>query len=268
LIGTKITTWNKLIHGKGYMKINTSGIKWWDKYAQAFDLDTDPFDPKNKARKVELDAILKNFLITPEKDPNIVELGSGTGHFVLNFAKKNFTVTGIEISRESNKVLEKRAKKFGLTKKIKIMNNNLNKPIESLKDSFDAGYMISTYHCISQSEKQQLVVLKNFVKLIKKNGKILIMEPNPFNPLYYVFYPFVYDSNLKEGYNFINSSQGKLIKNLKNLGMKQITVYHHSFLPTSFINILGAVKDINAFLCKVPFVNNFSAFNIITAIKE
>lgn len=246
---------------------NRKAEEYWKTFSKRNDFP-DPFDKTNKARNVEWEKIYDTFDIKPSKNLNIVELGCGTGHFTLNFLKKGFSITGIDVVKDTLEVLKYRAKLYNLSNKLSVLENGLYSPIKNLQGKFDAAYMISTYHCISNDSDTQKRVLNNFVRLIKPGGKLFIMEPNPLNPLYYIFYPFVYKNNWREGYNIINSRKGLIIKHLKLMGIENIKVYHHSFLPTSFINKVEIVKEVNKFLCELPIIKNFSAFNIIIAIKN
>lgn len=247
--------------------INEEGTKWWDKQLKSYNFRKNPFNI-NRAGKVEYQAIFEKFNISPKQYPRLVELGCGDGRFVLNFAKKGYSVIGIDVSKNAVDVLKKRANYWKLSKRIQVIHNDLFNPIKELTESFDAGYVISTYHCISNNQEYQRRVVRNFSKLIKRGGKLFIMEPNPLNPLYYLAYPSIYKDNWREGFNIIHSSKGRLIALLKEIGMDNIEVFHHSFLPTSFVNYWSFVKYINKFLCSIPGIKNFSAFHLITASKK
>lgn len=243
---------------------------WWEKQYNNYKgylIESNPFE-KSKARKAEWDAIYNAFDISPVNFPKLVDFGCGAGHFTLNFLKKGFDVTGIDIEKVALEILKKRAQKYNLSKKLYLINNGLYAPISKLEGKFDAGYMIVTYHCISNDKMEQKKIFKNFVKLIRKGGKILIMEPNPLNILFYLFFIVYYKGNKKEGHNIINSKKEILVKLLKEAGASNIKIFRHSFLPTSFINRWGYVKNINNFLCSIPVVRDFAAFNIITAVKN
>lgn len=226
---------------------------WWGiryRNYRNYLIESNPFNKKSKARTTEWEAIYNGFNINPTRYPKLVDFGCGGGHFVLNFLKKGFEVTGIDLSDEALRILKKRAHKYKLSKKLHLLNNGLYTPIRELEGKFDAGCMIVTYHCISNKKEEQKKVFKNFTRLIRKNGKVLIMEPNPLNPLYYLFYLFVYKKNLQEGFSIINSRKEILVNLLKETGMSDMEISYHSFL------------------CKIPGIRNFSAFHIITAIKK
>lgn len=243
---------------------------WWKTQYISYEdylIGSNPFDKDSKPRTSEWEAIYNGFDVNPTSHPKLIDFGCGAGHFALNFLKKGFEVTGIDISKEALKILKKRAQKHNLSRKLHLLNNGLYVPIRELDGKFDAGYMIVTYYCIPK--KDQKKIFKNFIGLIRKGGKVLIMEANPLNPLFYLFLFFYYrGQNLQEGFNIINSRKEILVNLLKETGMKDIGVFRLSFLPTSFIKYWGFVKNINSFLCRIPIIRNFAAYNIITAVKK
>lgn len=246
---------------------NENARQWWKEHLK-FYKERDPFSKKNDARNAEWMAIYDAFEISPSTHPRLIELGPGTGRIALHFLKKGFDVTGVDISAEALAILQKRVKKYNLSKKFHSLQNGLYARVKELEGTFDAGYIIVTYHTISFNRKEQERVFKHFLGLIRKEGKVLIMEPNPLNLLFYILYLFIYKGNLREGFNIINSRKEILVDLLSKSGMHNIKIYHDSFLPRSFINHWAFIKNINQFLCSIWGVRNFSAYHIITAVKK
>lgn len=241
--------------------------KWWNvlyRKNRNYFIEANPF-AMSMARKTEWDAIYSAFNINLSHYKKIIDFGCGNGHFALNFLKKGYGITGIDLSENALDILRIRARKYTLSKRLHLVKSGLFLPIKKFQGLFDAGYMIVTYQCISRNNQKR--VFKNFVGLIKKGGKILIMEPNPLNPLFYLFYLKAYKNNLHEAANVVNSRKEILVDLFKEMGLNNIKVFHHSYLPTSLINRWSWIKNINQFLCSIPLVNNFSAFHIITATK-
>lgn len=246
---------------------STHARKWWKEHLKNYK-ESNPFSKKNDARNDEWTVIYETFKINLREYSRLVELGPGTGRIALNFLKKGFDVTGIDLSREALAIVKERTRKYNLSKRFHMLQSDLSFPINEFQETFDAGYIIVTYHTISFSKEEQKRVFKNFVGLIRRGGKILIMEPNPLNPLFYILYLFIYKGNLHEGLNIVNSRREILVSLLKESGMVDIRVYHDSFLPRSFINHWNFVKNINHLLCSVPVIRSFSAYHIITAFKK
>lgn len=252
-----------------FRESTTIARHWWKKlYRNHRDylVGSDPFK-KSEARKTEWDAIYQGFDISPSRYPTVVDFGCGGGHFALNFLKIGFEVTGIDVLTEALDIVRERARKYNLSKKLHLTRSGLFSPMKALEGKFDAGYMIVTYHCIPKS--QQRKIFTNFIRLVRNRGKVLVMEPNPLNPLFYLFYIFYYKGkNLQEGLNIINSRKDLLIRLFKEAGLTDIKVFRHSFLPTSYINRWSFVRNINSFLCRIPILNIFCAFHIVTGVKD
>lgn len=241
--------------------------KRWEMLYKTYYRESNPFDRKNKARRTEWETVYNAFAITPTRYPKLIDFGCGSGHFTLNFLKKGFEVTGMDVSKEGLRILKQRARTYNYSSKLHTIHNGLYAPLKNLERRFDAGCMIVTYHCISNIQEEQKRVFLNFTKLIKKKGKVLIMEPNPLNPLFYLYYTFFCKSNQEDGFNTRNSKKEIIIQLLKESGMSNIKISYHSFLPTFFINHWSFVKSINFFLCRIPVIRDFSAFYLITADK-
>jgi len=192
----------------------------WDSQYINYYREENPFDNKNKARVAEWEAVYSAFDIVPLRYPKLVDFGCGNGHFALNFLKRGFEVTGIDVSIEALKIFLNRLYKYKLSKNAHTFQSGLYKPLKELEGKFDAGYMIATYQFISSKREEQEEVFKNFLKLIRKGGKILIMEANPLNPLFYLYYLFFCRTNSEQGLNTVNSRKEIIIKLLMEKDMK------------------------------------------------
>lgn len=214
------------------------------------------------AREVEWNTIRKVFNIHPDIEKEIVDFACGTGYHAIRFLTEGFRVTGIDISQSSLDILKKRTVLIQKGDKLNTVVSDFSRPI--LLNRFDAGYLICSYHCLGFDLKARQLRLRNMIKMIKKGGKFFMMEPNPLNPLYYFFYPFVYKSNWREGYNIVNSRLSLLRNDLALSGAGDLCVYHYGLLPTFLINYWKQVENINIFLCSLPIVKRMSAFHFIS----
>jgi len=230
---------------------------YWDEFSKRNSVAL----KKNSARDVEWDSIREIFNILPEREKHIVDFACGTGYHAVRFLEEGFKVTGIDISRLSLEVLAKRADSIKKGDNLTTIRSDFTKI--ALPDNFDAGYLISSYHCLGSDLQKRQLMLRNMAKMIKKGGKIFIMEPNPLNPLYLFFYPFVYKNNWREGFNVVNSRIGILEKDLTRSGVKILVVAHYGFLPAFLINKIKYVKNINYFCSHLPILKLFSSFNMI-----
>lgn len=217
----------------------------------------------SKARDLEFEKFFKFFNLKNES--SVVELGSGYGKFVLGLLKRGHRVTGVDISRDSNKILRQIAKEKKLDKKLTLLCSDFSKP--PYHNKFDGAYCISTFHLLANEEKDRVKILANLVEAVKKNGAVVLIEPNPLNPFFYPFYLFSDQASWNIEKTFLKSSERNLRKIFKDLGLEDIKVSYFGFLPIRFINSFYPVYYINKFVNTVPLFNKLSSFIYIKARK-
>lgn len=243
-------------------KHTVENIQYYNKSADRYKkIDFLKFD---KAAEYQFTKIIEQLDLSKKK--SIIELGAGIGRHSLALAKMGHTVTAVDISQESLDLLMKHAKKNKLDKNMTIINNDFSKVV--VKNKYDIGLCISTYQVVSKKEEGRIKILSNFLKSLKSGGTLLLIEPNPFNPLlyfFYLFYPGVQRRNIR---SFLTSSPIRLKLMLEGLGMANIKIKYVGFLPLRFINKFSATIAVNEYINKMPFVNFFSAFSYITAVKK
>lgn len=235
-------------------------VQYYDRFARRFRnkhfLSLDP------AAQYEFDRVLGCLDLTKQK--SIIDLGCGVGRYSLGFARLGHWVTAVDISSKSLALVSSQAKRYTI-KAIRTLRHDFSSPKE--KNAYDIGICISTYHVISDSEEERIRVLANFIQSIKPGGMLLLVEPNPANPLFYLFYllyPGVQRENIR---SFLGSSPFRLQRILGSIGMKDIRIHYVGFLPLRWMKMVPAVRLINEILNRIPIINNFSAFSYITARK-
>lgn len=217
----------------------------------------------SKAGKLEFEKFFK-FLNLPEHS-DVIELGSGYGRFVLQLLKRQYSVTAVDISKESLDILYEQAKKNKIDKKLKLVRFDFSKPV--FESEYDGAYCISTFHLLADTEEKRIGIFSNLVKSVKDGGVVVVIEPNPLNPFYYPFYWLSNQVSWEIEKTFMESSEFNLKIIFKKLGLKSIEISYMGFFPNRFINKFGWVRFINDFVNKLPLLNKFSSFIYIKGIK-
>lgn len=105
----------------------------------------------------------------------IIEIGGGDGKQAFYFASQGASVTVIDISVESLKATEKLAQQQGVTLTTLQMDaEELQFPAES----FDLVYVNSLFMHVHQQK-----VLQEGARILKKGGKLVVVEPLQYAPL-------------------------------------------------------------------------------------
>lgn len=101
----------------------------------------------------------------------ILEIGTGKGHFALVLAKRGFRFTSIDISKQEQEIAMLNMQYFGLEKQVVLRiedAENLSFPDRS----FDTVFSINVFHHL----EKPLVVLDDIIRLLRPGGKIVLND--------------------------------------------------------------------------------------------
>jgi len=132
--------------------------------------------------------LLKN----TEKDTSttLLDVGCGDGATEFFFQQyfPHWKIDGIDVSSESIQVAQKR----NLSNATFQVYNSFTFPFED--NSFDRVFIAGVLHHIAFKQHDKLI--KEIYRVLKKNGKLLLYEHNPLNPLTrYLVNTCVFDKN-------------------------------------------------------------------------
>jgi SAM-dependent methyltransferase len=134
---------------------------------------------KKKNIKIFFDAILKNYI---SKNDKVLDYGCGPGIFSIKLSKFCKKVVGVDISKEFVSLAKKNYKLI-LKKNYLVKKNNFYK-IPFNNNSFDKILMVDVIHHLGEKKK----CLLEINRVLKKNGRLLIYEPNVINPLIFLMH--------------------------------------------------------------------------------
>lgn len=116
--------------------------------------------------------IKKNFF---NKRLKILEVGSSSGNNLRFFLEKKYTSYGIEINKEMVDLGKKNLLRLGYKIPKILIGNNCNIPFKN--NSFDCLVSINTIHYNYGDDI--LLALKEFKRVLKKNGVVIIETSGP-----------------------------------------------------------------------------------------
>lgn len=118
------------------------------------------------AKKLILEAGIK-------KGDRIFEVGCGLGRFTLNLAREGYNLTIFDSNRYYTKINKKTFKTFS---NVKIVDT-----ISNFGNQFDYVVGFNVLHHVDIPP-----FLQKMKTLLKNGGTMAFVEPNPYNPLYYL----------------------------------------------------------------------------------
>tara|TARA_B100001750_G_C15435881_1_gene560885 strand:- start:176 stop:802 length:627 start_codon:yes stop_codon:yes gene_type:complete len=115
----------------------------------------------------------KVFKDNRQESLSILELGCGTGNDAIWFAKKGFDVTAVDISERVINLAKEKSK--GISNIDYIIDDIFS---FSTEKKFDIIY---DRECIHNNQDELKVLFKKLNKILKDDGKIIILSGNPNN---------------------------------------------------------------------------------------
>ncbi len=187
-----------------------------------------------------------------KNNPNhILDVATGTGDFAIsNTQFTNAHVTGIDISEGMLEIGREKIKKRNLTERINLKLADCEQlPFKNDKfDAVTAGFGVRNFENIPKG-------LKEIYRVLKKNGSVVILEPNnpsifPLKQIYYIYFHFIVPligrviSEDKDAYTYLPNSVEEFNKtllsdNLSQVGFKEIKYTSLSF---GIVGLYTAIK--------------------------
>ncbi|MBI4854374.1 MAG: class I SAM-dependent methyltransferase [Acidobacteria bacterium] len=193
------------------------------------------------------------------KQDHILEIGCGMGRYTLLLAQENLKVEGLDLSS----VLLERLQNFNNNRfNISLHCSDISNPPRELIEKFDVivgFFMLHHLHDLNSS-------FTGISRLLKPNGRVVFLEPNPFNPLYYL--QILLTPNMTwEGDKGIVKMRPKLISQaMQNAGISDFAMSRFGFFPP-FIANSSLGMSLEPILERVPIWKAFLPFQLFRGKK-
>jgi ubiquinone/menaquinone biosynthesis C-methylase UbiE len=103
----------------------------------------------------------------------ILEIGTGKGHFALALAKRGHNFISIDISSQDQEIAMLNLRYYGLEKKA-VFKTEDAEHLSFLNQSFDVIFCVNVFHHL----KNPQMVLKEMIRLLRHSGKIILSDFN------------------------------------------------------------------------------------------
>jgi len=127
--------------------------------------------------KHQVDALARVANLRPGE--RVLDVGCGMGRYTLLLAERGYAIEGLDLSP----VLLQRLRVFnGGRFNIPLHSADVMKPPSELEARFDAVVGFFALHHMHNLE----LCFRGMAKLVRPGGRIVFLEPNAFNPLFYI----------------------------------------------------------------------------------
>ncbi len=170
-----------------------------------------------------------------KKKQSILEIGCGKGRFSMQLIKRGYRLTCLDNSESMLREF-----KIIANKNVKLVKGDFNVVYKKYKEKFDAVIGFYILHHFKDLEHS----LINIMSVLKRNGIVAFIEPNPYNPMYYAQLLFYKDMSWKEEKGILNMEKKKLLKTFTETGFEDVQLTQFGFLPPFLMNSsIGAKID-------------------------
>ena len=101
----------------------------------------------------------------------ILEIGTGKGHFALALAKRGYSFTSIDISQQDQEIAMLNLRYFGLEKQAILKIEDAER-LSFLDQSFHIIFSINVFHHL----KRPIAVLDEIIRLLRPKGKAVLSD--------------------------------------------------------------------------------------------
>jgi len=159
----------------------------------------------------------------------ILEVGCGMGRYTLILAARGMQVEGLDLSPE---LLDRLRAFDGGRYDIPLHCADVVRYPSTLVGQFDAVIGFFTLHHLHDLT----LCFEAMSRLVRAGGRVIFLEPNPFNPLYYVQMAMTPDMTWEGDRGLVQMRPGRVHGAMRMAGLQRLACRRFGFLPPYVMN--------------------------------
>ena len=187
----------------------------------------------------------------------ILEVGCGMGRYTLLLAKRGLHVEGLDLSS----VLLERLRAYGRgTYDGRLYAADIADPPPELSGRFDVVIALFALHHMSDLA----TVFDAMFRVLKPGGRVVFLEPNPYNPLFYIQILATPGMSWQGDRGIVMMRRSVIFGGLQKAGFVDAKMERFGFLPPFAVNHpLG--RRVEEILERVPLWRALLPFQLFQA---
>lgn len=160
----------------------------------------------------------------------ILEIGCGMGRYTLLLASQKLAVEAIDMSP----VMLQRLEKFNSSSsRVTLHCGDIESLGEEFEGRFDAVLGFFVLHHLADLPRSFAAVLR----ALRRGGRAVFVEPNPFNPLYYAQIAITPGITWKGDRGILNMRRGIVLEAMREAGLRDPGLRRFGFFPPQIANL-------------------------------
>jgi SAM-dependent methyltransferase len=167
----------------------------------------------------------------------VLEVGCGMGRYTLLLAELGLKMEGLDLSRF---LLEKLSEFNSGRSNIPLHCGDIINPPPELGGKFDAIIGFFVLHHLHHLT----LCFKAMVRLVKPGARIVFLEPNPYNLLYYIQIMITPGMTWRGDRGIVRMRPRVVLSSMKRGGLERVALARFGFFPPFLTNrVLGAKME-------------------------
>jgi SAM-dependent methyltransferase len=190
----------------------------------------------------------------------VLEVGCGMGRYTFILAQRGLRVEGLDLSE----VLLDRLREFDSGRyNIPLHFADVLHPPEELDGQFDVVVGFFTLHHLHYLPG----CFEAMARLVKPGGRIAFLEPNAFNPLYYVQIAVTPRMTWKGDGGVVKMRRKVICGAMRDAAFKDIELKRFGFFPPLVANQAWGAR-LESYLERLPFLYPLLPFQLFKGLRE
>jgi SAM-dependent methyltransferase len=167
----------------------------------------------------------------------VLEVGCGMGRYTMPLLRSGLNVEGLDLSPFLLEQLRIHA-----PLDLKVYNADIMAPPAELEGKFDAVVGFFTLHHLHDMEH----CFSAMATLVRPGGTVAFLEPNAFNPLYYVQVTVTPGMTWEGDRGIVRMRRKPVFRAMQRAGLESLRVHRFGFFPPFLSNskVGGALEQV------------------------
>lgn len=175
----------------------------------------------------QIDEVVRFAGIAP--GDRVLEVGCGMGRYTLGLASRGIAIEGLDLVPF---LLEKLKEFAGDRHDVPLYCADVLAPPEELYGMFDAVIGFFALHHMFDIDASY----RSMARMLKPGGTIVFIEPNAFNPLYYLQVLLTPGMTWKGDRGIVEMRRGRIFRAMDDAGLQNLQVRRFGFFPPQIYN--------------------------------